>query len=350
MGPVRRRRLAETSKLWYPRYSPIETETMKISLLIPTYNEEENVALLHAEITEMAAGQSFELEMIFVDDGSTDSTFDQLEKLAAADDRVRVVRFRRNFGQTAGLAAAIDHATGDVLIPMDADLQNDPADIPRLLAKLEEGYDVVSGWRKDRKDTFISRKLPSVIANRLISSWAGVHLHDYGCSLKAYRSHFIKEVKLYGEMHRFVPIYATWAGARVTEMVVNHRARQFGVSKYGINRTFKVLLDMLTVKFLGDYSTKPIYLFGGMGFGLLAVSFVCVFGVVLEKIFFNAWQHKMTVLLLSSFLATVAIVLVMMGLLAEIIVRTYHESQSKPIYLVRDILNPVEACVESSAG
>lgn len=314
---------------------------MKISLLIPTYNEEENVGRLYDEIVAMAAGHDFDMELVFVDDGSSDGTYAELERLAAADTRVRVVRFRRNFGQTAGLAAAIDHASGDVLIPMDADLQNDPADIPRMLAKLDEGYDVVSGWRKDRKDTFASRRLPSMVANRLISRWTGVRLHDYGCSLKAYRREVLEGVRLYGEMHRFVPIYASWSGARVTEMVVNHRARQFGVSKYGINRTFKVLLDMLTVKFLGDYSTKPIYLFGGAGFTLLVLACTLVVLAIIDKLATD-WigPHIMSLLLLSSFLATVAIVLVMMGLLAEIIVRTYHESQSKPIYLVKEVLNP----------
>lgn len=312
---------------------------MKISILLPVYNEEENLPRLYDQLDAVASRESLDVEMIFVDDGSTDRSWEQLEKLAAKDDRVRCVRFRRNFGQTAGLAAAIDHATGDVMIPMDADLQNDPEDIPRLMAKLEEGYDVVSGWRKDRKDKMVSRRLPSMIANRLISRWSGVELHDYGCSLKAYRADVLKDVKLYGEMHRFVPIYASWYGARVTEMVVNHRARQFGVSKYGINRTFKVVLDMLTVKFLGDYSTKPIYLFGGLGASLFVAALLIVAGVVVEKLFLDVLVHKMSLLLLSSFLATVAIVLVMMGLLAEIIVRTYHESQNKPIYLVRDRLN-----------
>ncbi|MFT4704649.1 MAG: glycosyltransferase involved in cell wall biosynthesis [Bradymonadia bacterium] len=316
---------------------------MRVSLLIPVYNEEENLPRLYDQICAVSERETLEVEMIFVDDGSQDGSLGVLRTLAAKDERIRVVSFRRNFGQTAGLAAAIDHATGDVMIPMDADLQNDPEDIPRLLAKLDEGFDVVSGWRKDRKDTFISRKLPSMIANRLISAWSGVPLHDYGCSLKAYRAEVITGVKLYGEMHRFVPIYASWQGARVTELVVNHRARQFGVSKYGINRTFKVLLDMLTVKFLGDYSTKPIYLFGGMGAVLFAMAVLIVGGVIVEKIFFDAFVHKMSLLLLSSFLATVSIVLVMMGLLAEIIVRTYHEAQSKPIYLVREVLNPPPA-------
>ena len=312
---------------------------MKISILLPVYNEEENLPHLYDQLDAVASRERLDVEMIFVDDGSTDRSWEELEKLAAKDDRVRCVRFRRNFGQTAGLAAAIDHATGDVMIPMDADLQNDPEDIPRLMAKLEEGYDVVSGWRKDRKDKMVSRRLPSMIANRLISRWSGVELHDYGCSLKAYRADVLKDVKLYGEMHRFVPIYASWYGARVTEMVVNHRARQFGVSKYGINRTFKVVLDMLTVKFLGDYSTKPIYLFGGLGASLFVAALLIVAGVVVEKLLLDVLVHKMSLLLLSSFLATVAIVLVMMGLLAEIIVRTYHESQNKPIYLVRDRLN-----------
>jgi glycosyltransferase involved in cell wall biosynthesis len=319
---------------------------MKISVLIPVYNEEDNILPLYEQLTAVADREKYDIEFVYVDDGSRDRSFERLAELGSRDPRVRVVRFRRNFGQTAGLAAAIDHATGDVLIPMDADLQNDPEDIPKLLAKLEEGYDVVSGWRKARQDTFVSRKLPSMIANRLISWWTGVALHDYGCSLKAYRAVFLKEVRLYGEMHRFVPVYASWTGARVTEMVVNHRARQFGVSKYGINRTFKVLLDMLTVKFLGDYSTKPIYLFGGTGavLGLTAVALAA--SMVVLKIWEVVqavpapFQHKMTLLLLASFLFTVGLLLVMMGLLAEMIVRIYHESQSKPIYLVRDVVNP----------
>jgi glycosyltransferase involved in cell wall biosynthesis len=319
---------------------------MKISVLIPVYNEEENIQLLYDQLTGVAEREGYDMEFVYVDDGSKDTSFEKLSALGAVDSRVRVVRFRKNFGQTAGLAAAIDHATGDILIPMDADLQNDPEDIPRLIAKLDEGFDVVSGWRKDRQDTFISRKLPSMIANRLISWWTGVALHDYGCSLKAYRAEFLREVRLYGEMHRFVPVYASWAGARVTEMVVNHRARQFGVSKYGINRTFKVLLDMLTVKFLGDYSTKPIYLFGGAG-ALLGSSAVLLAAAVIGLKIYEvvqavepAFQHKMTLLLLASFLFTIGFLLVMMGLLAEMIVRIYHESQSKPIYLVRDVVNP----------
>lgn len=317
---------------------------MKISILLPVYNEEENIPRLHEELDRVVVREGYDAEFVFVDDGSTDRSLTVLRSLAERDPRVRVVAFRRNFGQTAGLAAAIDHATGDILIPMDADLQNDPEDIPRLLARLDEGYDVVSGWRRDRKDTFISRRLPSMLANRLISWWAGVSLHDYGCSLKAYRSEFLRDVRLYGEMHRFVPIYASWAGARVTEIVVNHRARQFGVSKYGINRTFKVVLDMLTVKFLGDFSTKPIYLFGGAGAFTFLIGLAIGLFVILEKFLGpDVIAHKPTLLLFASFLVTNALMLTMMGLLAEIIIRTYHEAQQKPIYLVREVLNPAPA-------
>jgi glycosyltransferase involved in cell wall biosynthesis len=315
---------------------------MRISILIPVYNEEKNLRPLYDQLTSVVDRERLDAEFIFVDDGSTDGSWGELESLAALDARCRVVRFRRNFGQTAGLAAAIDHATGDILIPMDADMQNDPEDIPRLLAKLAEGYDVVSGWRRDRQDKMVSRRLPSMLANRLISWWAGVQLHDYGCSLKAYRAEFLKEVRLYGEMHRFVPIYASWAGARVTEMVVNHRARTWGTSKYGINRTFKVLLDMLTVKFLGDFSTKPIYLFGGAGAMLFTLAFLVSGGVFAERIFINTpnFPHRLPLLIFAGFLMTGALLVTMMGLLAEIIIRTYHESQHKPIYLVRSVLNP----------
>ncbi len=318
---------------------------MKLSLLIPVFNEEENLWLLHGQIDAMAKQFALDVEVVLVDDGSTDRSFEVLTAIAAADSRCRVVRFRKNFGQTAALAAAIAHATGDIYIPLDADLQNDPADIPRLIAKLDEGYDVVSGWRKSRQDLFWSRRLPSVLANRLISAWTGVKLHDYGCSLKAYRAEVIRDIRLYGEMHRFVPIYASWAGGRVAEIVVNHRARQFGVSKYGINRTFKVLLDLLTVKFLSNYATKPIYLFGGIGLILAGLGSAIALGVVVCRFIWHAppFQHNMSLLLLSTFLVTIGLMLVMMGLLAEIIIRTYHEAQGKQIYLVRSVLNPAPA-------
>ncbi len=312
---------------------------MKISILIPVYNEEENLPLLYDELCAVATDADLDLEMIFVDDGSTDTSWEVVRRLADNDQRCVAIRFRRNFGQTAGLAAAIDHSTGDVLIPMDADLQNDPADIPRLLAALEEGYDVVSGWRKDRQDRLLSRRLPSVIANRLIARMTGVPIHDLGCSLKAYRREVLSGLRLYGDMHRFIAIYASWTGASVTELVVNHRSRRFGESKYGINRTFKVLMDMVTLKFLGGYTTRPIHFFGGLGAGLMAVAFAAVTAVVIEKIVWDTFVHKMSVLLLSSFLATASLLLVMMGLLAELIIRTWHESQDKPIYVSREVLN-----------
>jgi len=234
------------------------------------------------------------------------------------------------------MAAGIDHASGDVIIPLDADLQNDPADVPRLLEQIEAGYDVVSGWRKDRKDKLLSRRLPSVIANRLISRVGGVAIHDYGCTLKAYRKSVLEHVRLYGEMHRFIPILAAWAGGKVTEIVVNHRPRVAGKSNYGIGRTFKVVLDLLTVKLLGSYATKPIYFFGFVGFGLVSLGVLCGLGVLGLKLGDVAWQHTFSLGLLGAFLMLVGMQSVMMGLLAELQVRTYHESQSKPIYLVKE--------------
>ncbi len=308
---------------------------MKLTIVIPVYNEVDSIEKLHTELGEVLATLPHEAELLFIDDGSRDGSDEVLRRLAAADERVRVISFARNFGQTAAMAAGIENARGDVVIPMDADLQNDPHDIPRLLEKLGEGFDVVSGWRRDRKDKMVTRRIPSQLANRLISRWTGVRLHDYGCTLKAYRRHVLEGVRLYGEMHRFIPVYAAWQGGRVTELVVNHRARQFGQSKYGLNRTFKVLLDLATLKLLGSYSTKPNYLFGGMGVLSILLAFLFFFGVVVEKLVWNTWEHKMTVLLLCSFLAMVGVVLIMMGLLAELIVRTYHESHDKRIYIVR---------------
>ena len=237
----------------------------KLSLFLPVYNEEENLSRLNAKIFAAMATLGHSFEIIYVDDGSRDRSLALLEQFAAADPRVKVIAFRRNYGQTAAMAAGIHAAQGEILIPMDADLQNDPADITRLLTKLDEGFDVVSGWRKDRQDSFLSRTLPSRIANALISRIGGVPLHDYGCSLKAYRREVLKDVNLYGEMHRFIPIYAAWAGGRVTEIPVTHHPRTAGVSKYGISRTIKVVFDMVTIKFMASYLTKPIYLFGGAG-------------------------------------------------------------------------------------
>ena len=313
---------------------------MKVSLVVPCLNEEDNIPKLVEEIDQMGKVLGHDLEVIFVDDGSKDSTPALIKAQAERDRRYRAVIFRRNFGQTAAMVAGFYHATGDVIVPLDADLQNDPADIPRLVAELEKGFDVVSGWRKQRQDKLWSRRMPSVLANRLIASVGGVDIHDYGCTLKAYRRSVLDNVRLYGEMHRFIPIHAAWAGARVTELVVNHRPRLAGVSKYGMGRTFKVLLDLLTVKLLGSYATKPIYFFGFYGFLLLGLGMACGASVAAIKlyqaIFDGYWQHTFSLGLLGAFLMLLGVQSVMLGLLAELQVRTYHESQQKPIYLVRE--------------
>ncbi len=315
---------------------------MKVSIIIPVYNEEESIPELYGELKTVFDSEPWDGEVIMVDDGSTDDSASIIAAIADDDPRVRLVRFARNFGQTAAILAGIDHATGDVLIPMDADLQNDPNDIPRLLAKIEEGYDVVSGWRKNRQDRFWSRRLPSKLANKLISWWTDVSLNDYGCTLKAYRATALKGEQLYGEMHRFIPIYASWRGGRITELVVNHRARRFGSSKYGIGRTFKVLLDLLTVKFLSGYSTKPAYLFGGIGIALLGVGVVLASISVLEWLIWNTWPHKMTVMMLATFFVTNGVVLLCIGLLAELVVRIYHGQGHRKTYVLASDLRPEE--------
>jgi glycosyltransferase involved in cell wall biosynthesis len=315
---------------------------VRLSIVIPCFNEEETVPrlveALDRTVTQLG-GLGHEVEVIIVDDGSRDRSFELLSGAAESRPYLKLVRFRRNFGQTAAMAAGFRYASGEVLIPMDADLQNDPGDIPLLLAKLEEGYDVVSGWRKDRQDTFVTRTLPSKMANWLIGRVGGVRIHDYGCTLKAYRREVLEPVKLYGEMHRFIPIYASWAGARVTEIPVTHHARMAGTSKYGLSRTLKVVLDLITVKFLGDYSTKPIYAFGGLGLTCCLLGIVAAVVVAAMKIGWGVWAHKNPILLLAVFLFLVGFLLVMMGLLAELIIRTYHEAQGKQIYLVRETVN-----------
>jgi glycosyltransferase involved in cell wall biosynthesis len=323
----------------------------QVSVVIPCFNEEQVIPRLVAALDAAVAGlqQAGRLtEVIIVDDGSRDGSFRALREAATSRPWLRLIRFRRNFGQTAAMAAGFARARGAYIVPMDADLQNDPDDIAMLLGKLEEGYDVVSGWRKDRKDKALTRRLPSRIANWMIGRVGGLPLHDYGCTLKAYRREVLEPVRLYGEMHRFIPIYAKWAGARVTEMVVRHHPRREGQSKYGLGRTLKVVFDLLTVKFLGDYSTKPLYLFGKIGALLCALGVITVGGVVAEKLVYNAWQHKMTALLLAVMLFIVGMQLIGMGLLAELQVRTYHESQAKPIYLIAEEVNA--PCAESPAS
>ncbi len=306
----------------------------QISVVIPLFNEEENVRALLDELFAELAKLERTFEVICVDDGSRDRTFGELSRIAAERRELRVIRFRLNFGQTAAMSAGIEAARGDVIVPMDGDLQNDPADIEKLLAKLDTGFDVVSGWRKNRQDRELGRKLPSRIANRLISAISGVRLHDYGCSLKAYRRDVLRDVKLYGEMHRFIPIYASWQGARVSEMVVNHRARRAGRSKYGLSRTFKVVLDLMVVKFLASFATKPVYVFGG--FGLL--SFACAAAAFLWAVYYKVAGLKdfvETPLPLVTVLFTlVGALSLLMGLLAELVVRTYYESQNKRPYLI----------------
>ncbi|KAA0889013.1 glycosyltransferase family 2 protein [Oryzomonas rubra] len=312
---------------------------MELSIVVPIYNEEENVAALYESIRDALARTSLEYETIFVDDGSSDSSFTLLKEIAAQDQRVKLLRFRRNFGQTAAMSAGFDAAKGDVIIPMDGDLQNDPADIPRLLAKLHEGYDVVSGWRKDRKDTFITRKIPSLLANALISRLTGVHLHDYGCTLKAYRREVLDGINLYGEMHRFVPALASQVGAKVAELPVNHRPRLYGTSKYGISRTLRVVLDLMTVKFLMAYSTKPIQLFGKWGIYTLLAGCLSGGTTLYMKIFDNMSMNRNPLLILTAFLLFMGVQFIVLGLLGELNARTYFESQGKPIYVIRDRVN-----------
>lgn len=308
----------------------------ELSLFLPVLDEEENLRPMHAKIQAALDALGKTAEVIYVDDGSTDKSLSILKEIAAGDDRVRVVALRRNYGQTAAMSAGIDAARGEILIPMDADLQNDPADIARLLEKLDEGYDVVSGWRKNRQDKLISRKIPSQIANRIISWIGDVHLHDYGCSLKAYRRDVLQDVKLYGEMHRFIPIYASWAGARVTEIPVDHHARTMGKSKYGISRTVKVIFDLITIKFMASYQTKPLYVFGS--FGLIAFLLSVVSGVwsIALKIFYGTSFILTPLPLITIVMLAISVQFFLMGLLAELLVRTYHESQDKTIYAIRE--------------
>jgi glycosyltransferase involved in cell wall biosynthesis len=317
----------------------------QVSIVIPCFNEEQTVARLCAALDDAVgklAGAGRPTEVIIIDDGSSDDTFPRLRAAAATRPWLRLVRFRRNFGQTAAMAAGFDRARGAYVVPMDADLQNDPDDVPLLLGRLEEGagFDIVSGWRKERQDKALTRRLPSKIANWLIGRVTGVRLHDYGCTLKAYRREVLEPVRLYGEMHRFIPVYAKWGGARITEMVVRHHARKEGTSKYGLGRTLKVLLDLVTVKFLGDYSTKPLYLFGYWGFVSMALGFVSGVVTLVEK-WVNPmnYAHRNPLLLLAVMLFVVGVQLIGMGLLAELLVRTYHESQHKAVYLVGEEVN-----------
>ncbi len=308
---------------------------MDLSVIIPIYNEEENVPLLYRELDEVVSAMKYQAEMVFVDDGSNDQTLALLKEIQRSDKRVKVVSLRRNFGQTAAMSAGFDHAGGEIIFTMDGDLQNDPHDIPAMIDKLNEGYDVVTGWRFDRQDPFLSRRLPSQIANKIISKVTGVCLHDYGCTLKAFRRTVIENIHLYGEMHRFIPAVASGMGISFTEVKVNHRARQFGTSKYGISRTFRVILDLMTVKFLLSYATKPLHVFGLFGVLSSLLGFLIAVVMVGQRQFFGIGLADRPLLLLAILLIFMGVQFITIGLLAELVVRTYHESQKKPIYYVR---------------
>lgn len=312
---------------------------MRISIVIPIFNEEDSIAFLYQKITEALNAADFSFEVILVNDGSTDASEEKLRKLAQQDERFKIITLRRNFGQTSAMMAGFDFASGEIIVPMDGDLQNDPGDIPELAAKIREGYDVCSGWRKDRKDDAIKRKLPSRIANYLISKLSGVKLHDYGCTLKAYRSEVIKGVKLYGEMHRFIPIHACWQGAKITEIPVKHHPRTRGKSKYGMERTLKVILDLMVVMFFLTLSNKPIYIFGSFGFLNIVMAFLSFFLMVYYKYsgYASFIQTPLPQLVVLFFL--MGFISILMGFLAEILMRTYYESQNKPTYLIRETIN-----------
>ena len=308
-----------------------------ISIVVPLYNEEENVASLYQEMKRVLDPLGLNVEYIFVDDGSRDNTFKFLREAAANDAQVSIVRFRRNFGQTAAMAAGFDYANGEIVITLDGDLQNDPAEIPRMLEKLDEGYDIVAGWRKNRQDNVLMRTIPSRIANWLISRTTKVQLHDYGCTLKVFRADVVKNINLYGEMHRFIPAVAAEYGVKVAEMPVNHRARLRGTSKYGISRTFRVILDLLTVKFFLGYVTRPLHMFGALGFGSFGFGALTMMYLFYERLFLGMPIGNRPLLLVSVMLVLIGLQFLCFGLLAEILVRTYHESQNKKIYTVREV-------------
>lgn len=320
---------------------------VNLSVVVPVYNEEENVELLCSSLHKVLSNLGRNYEIVLVDDGSTDTTWGKLVEISKGTPNLRLVRLRRNFGQTAAMSAGFDHARGEIVVTMDADLQNDPEDIPQLLEHMEKGVDVVSGWRKDRKDPFLNRRLPSMMANWLISKITGVYLHDYGCTLKAYRREVIKNVQLYGEMHRFIPALASWVGGRIEEVVVTHHPRRYGTSKYGISRTVRVVLDLITVKFLLHYSRGPMQMFGKIGgiFGVPGVLMVlwmvgCHASYRLFGTTFGADLIKRPFWLMTSFmLIFFGMQFISMGLLAEVQIRTYHESQDKPIYVVKETVD-----------
>ena len=313
---------------------------MDLSIIVPVYNEEENIPLLYEAIVNVTKTMGKRWEVLFVNDGSQDHSLVRLKKFATQDPQhVRVISLRRNFGQTAAISAGIDHSQGEIVVMLDADMQNDPVDIPVLIDKLNEGFDVVSGWRKNRQDTFITRTLPSHIANGLISWVTGVHLHDYGCTLKAYRREVITGFRLYGEMHRFIPVYANSVGAKITEVPVHHHPRRFGKAKYGLERTFKVILDLFVVKFLNSYANKPIYLFGGVGAILILIAIAMMLFLLVRRVGFGISVFDSPFFQMSTMIFILGFQSLLMGLIAELLARTYHESQGKPSYTINETIN-----------
>jgi len=311
-----------------------------LSIIVPVFNEEESISNLFDAIEKSVQPLKLDWELILVDDGSQDGSLDEIKKIIKNNPKkARAVVLRRNFGQTSAIAAGIDHSKGEIIVLIDADMQNDPADIPLLVKKIQEGYDVVSGWRYDRQDNFLTRTLPSKIANSLISWVTGVRLHDYGCTLKAYCREVITGFRLYGEMHRFIPVYANSVGAKIIEVKVRHHERKYGKAKYGLERTFKVILDLFTVKFLTSFSNKPIYLFGGTGLILNLISFFIILALAIRRIFYAISPFTSPLFIISVMISIMGFQSILMGLIAELLVRTYHESQNKPVYTVKEIIH-----------
>lgn len=313
-------------------------KTLDLSVVVPIYNEADNVERLYKSLEEVLSKLDKNYEVLLIDDGSTDGTTDKLAEIHERNPKYKVIQFRRNYGQTAAMSAGFDYSAGNVIVTIDADLQNDPKDIPKILEKMEEGYDVVSGWRKDRKDPFLTRKVPSKIANWLVSILAGIHLHDYGCTLKAYSKDVVKNVQLYGEMHRYIPALASWIGINVTEIPVSHHKRKFGKSKYGLSRTPRVILDLITLKFLLSYSTRPIQIFGSIGIITAFLGFLIALFLSYVKLVQKQSIGDRPLLLLAVLLIFLGFQFISMGLLGELVVRTYHETQNKPIYFIKKIL------------
>ncbi len=310
-----------------------------LSIVVPLFNEEENIPVLYQEIKQVMAESNYAYELILVNDGSTDGSLERMRESALKDSALKVISLSRNFGQTAALVSGIDYASGEIVVLMDGDLQNDPGDIPSLIQKINQGYDVASGWRKKRKDAFWTKVLPSLLANKSISFFSGVHLHDYGCTLKAYRTKILKDIRLYGEMHRFIPIYASWIGAKITEIPVNHRPRTRGKSKYTPGKSLKVILDLVIIKFIGSYRTKPIYVFGGSGIVSMFLSFICVGILIYNKLIHGISMIQSPFLILSALLVMVGVQCILMGILAEMQIRTYFESSRRRIYYIKETIN-----------